>query len=350
MSDTKTKGKKNNETLKYAVNLVLTAILAFLCALCFRRSAGIIAMTPLSLLLCAASVFLKLELMYKCVLFGVTVFIFNTTETADTSVAIMFTALCLLAVLAFNLGFKAQKKSKARGISIITAGALLSFALGIIFVGNPITAIGAKNKITEYTNTIYPESENAALGDFEFSSIYYRYQTGAYTVDASSSAYPTETASITLGDDVIADGFQRLMERKICEPYILEITSVLREAFPDDGFIVTFDRFVNRRGEAILSSAPDALWNNICCEITISGIQSGEAMKQRCEEYLKVIDRHCKGYASLTFKSGIGFWQRRSVTVDKNHPLGMVDIELDYVNSGTTNFFNKYIKEAIIEN
>ncbi len=325
------------------VKLLIVIILAFLAALAFRRSAGIIAMTPVMLLLCGASAFIGISTPLKCAIFGATAFAVNSIETPSASEAMIFAALCLLACAVFGYGADCLRAKKKRGIPILCAGAVICLLLNLYFIGNPFSAYQAKQSFDEYTQKNYPANENAVLGEFEFSEIYYRHDTKAYVIDVVSNKYPTEGASLTLGNDVICDGFKSKMEQKISEQYVAKLSSAIREAFPDADFEVSFERFVALPNQAILSSESGALAENVCYDIYISGIQTGEVMLETVYSYINAIDRSGVGYARLTFKSGIGNWQRRYISIDPNHPPMHPDIELLYSNTATTNYFNEYL-------
>lgn len=332
----------------FTLKLLAIIALAFVAALCFRRSAGIIAMTPIMIILCAASVFISIGTGVKCVVFGISVFTLNTIEAKDIKVTIMFSALCLLAVAVFNIAFSFIKKKKKYGYVIAAFGLFLCMFLNLRFIGNPFTALDAKERIDEYKSSTYPENENAALGKFEFSSIYYRYDTKAYVTDAKSSLYPVDIASITVGDSLLQDGFKGLMEDKISEPYVLEITDILRQAFPNESFSVRADGFSTMPNQAILSSASGELEDNMCYEIILGGIQTYDAMHKTAYEFINAIDKSGVNYAKITFKSGIGNFQRRSITIDPNHIPYHTKAELRYVPIGATNRFNEYIFKTII--
>lgn len=325
------------------VKLMLVVTLAFVAAIVFRRSAGILAMTPLSLIMCAVAAFVGVGVLTKCAVFGVTVFAVNTIENDDISVTLLFTALCLLAVFVLSIAASQIKKGKKYGYAVMIIGAVICFSLGLIFVGNPITALNAKNRITEYTNTKYPESENAYLGNFEYSDIYYNYNTKAYTITAVSDKYPTEAAAITLGGNLLRDGFESLMEEKLGEPYILEIKEILRNRFPNDSFSVNLDGFALLPEENAFSSSNGELYQNIRYEIVLGGVQTADQMRERVNDYVKALDESGIGYAGLTFKSGIGNWIRRYVYIDPNHVKGDMSFDIKYVNKDTSNDFNRYL-------
>lgn len=326
-----------------AIKLFAVIMLAFAAALLFRRSAGILAMTPLMLILCGASAFISLSVPIKCAIFGITAFALNSLELPSARDAILFAALCILPCALFGYTARLIKKKKGLGTALFCISAVLCVGLNIFFIGNPFSAYKAQQRFDEYTQRIYPENENATLGKFEFSKVYYRYDTKAYVIDAVSDKYPTESASLSLGDDVICDGFKSIMEQKISEQYVAKMAAALRKAFPDGDFEVSYERFISLPGEAILSSADGELNGNVCYEIYLSGIQTGEDMLKTTRAYINAIDESGVGYARLTFKSGIGNWQRRYISIDPNHPLFHPEAELNYTNTATTNHFREYL-------
>ncbi len=345
---TKDERKEKSSSL-YTVKLLIVIVLAFVAAITFRRSVGIIAMTPISLLMCAIASFIGISALAKCSIFAITVFAINTIENDDIKITLMFSALCLLAITLFSISATMIKKSKKYAYLVGIVCVLLCIGLNLFFVGNPFSALSAKNKITEYTDVKYPNEENAYLGNFEFSNIYYRYDTKAYVIDAVSDKFPTEKASFTLGNEVIKDGFESLMEEKLSEPYVLDIKSILREKFPNDSFSVTFDGFATLPDENIFSAESGELKNNLCYEIALGGVQTGEQMIERVRDYVNAIDESGLGYAKLVFKSGIGNWLRRYVSIDPNHISKRFEFEVRFVSKDTSNQFNQYLEKLIFD-
>ena len=336
-----TNEKKSDDRL-LSLRLFAVTLLAFAAALLFRRSAGLIAMTPISLLLCAVAAFIPMRIYVRCALFGITVFAVNSIESGR-DVAIIFSALCILACALFGYAASKIKAKKGLGISLLCVFAILCTLLNVYFIGNPIKAYSAMADFDEYTERVYPENEHAVLGSFDISPIYYQWETKAYTLDIVSSKYPTEGASLTLGGKVINDGFKSRMEQNVAEQYVSALSAVLREALPNEEFEVSFDRFIAKPGQAILSAERGALAENVCYEIYIRGIQTGDDMKKYVKLYTDAIDRSGIGYARLTFKSGIGTWQQRYVSIDPNHPVYHPEIKLNYINTASSNYFFEYL-------
>lgn len=332
-----------NDTLK----LLLTVVLAFLAGLTFRRSVGIIAMLPIAYALCIAEAFISIKPAIKNTVFAVTVFIMNTIEQIDLTVTLVYTTLCLLFCILSDICVSQCKKNKIRGSLISSFSLGICVALSIGLIGNPIAAMSADRQLSAYTNAKYPDSKNAALGDFEFSKIYYDFRTGAYNIEAVSSKFPTEGGTITVNDNNLRDGFEKTMEEKICEPYVLEITSVLRESFPDDNFSVRYDKIAKKDGEAPLSKGKNELYGSIDFEINLGGVQSAVQMRNKVEKYLRVLDSSGIKYSRIIFKSGTGQWIRRSVTVDVSRRTNDFDFEIDYLPKGASNFLGRHISRMI---
>ncbi len=336
------------ETRFYTLKLVIVTAIAFAAALLLRRSMGVIAMFPLSLILCFVSAVIDISAITKAVVFGVMVFTLNSIENKNTEVAVVFSALCILAVLLSHYSYYKIRASKKIGIPIASASGLLCIALSVIFVGNPFSAIAAQDLITPYTEANYPNNENAALGSFEFTEIYYDYKLNAYCVDANSSKFPTEPSPISVNGEVLYDSFYPLMEGKISSAYVSDMSAILREKLPDASFRVEFDGFVSLPDQAILASESGAIYGNVRYDIFVGGIQSAKDMKTAVAEMVNAIDSAGIGYARLTFKSGIGLWMRRSVTVDSNHLKGHLALTVDYVPVINTNEFSEYVRQAIL--
>ncbi len=334
--------------LKGALKLLLTVILAFAAALTFRRSVGILAMIPVAYVICIGAAFIDLRPAVKNTVFAVMTFIMNTVEQKDLTVTFVYTALCLLACILSNACVAEYKKNKLRASLLSSASLGLCIALSIGLIGNPISAISADKELNEYTDKKYPANENGALGNFEFSDIYYDFRTGAYNIEAVSDRFPTEGGTITANDGSVRDSFEAIMEEKICEPYVLEITSILRDSFPDDNFSVRYDEIARKDGEAPLSKGEGELHGSISFEIYLGGIQSATQMRTRVEKYLRSLDRSGIEYSRVIFKSGTGQWIRRSVTIDGNRRENDFDFEIDYVPAGAPNSFNRFVSQTLL--
>ena len=336
------------ESRFYTLRLLAVTVMAFVAALLFRRSMGIVAMIPISLVICASTALIDIGFITRTAMVGTIVFILNSIENKNMETVVLYTALCILATLLASYSVYKIRANKKIGITVASASGLLCIALSVIFIGNPFSAMAAKDVITPYTDKNYPINENAALGIFEFSAVYYDYKLDAYCVDAKSDKFPTEPSPISVSDGKLYDSFYYLLESKISRVYESDLSSVLRENLPDATFSVKFDGFVSMPGDAILSKESGALYNNVRYDIFIGGIQTAEAMTEAVEEMVNVIDASGIGYAQLTFKSGIGLWLRRCVTVTPYHPTGRFVPKMTFVPVLNTNEFSEYIRYTIL--
>ncbi|MBQ3229552.1 MAG: hypothetical protein IJB49_00895 [Clostridia bacterium] len=331
----------------FSLKLLLTVVLAFAAAFVFRRSVGVISMTGLAFLLCGAAAFIKISPLLKTAVFALSVFALNTIEQSDIKVTLIYSALCLLACVAFEYAASKICLGKKLGYAVAAIGLAACILLSFMFVGNPIKAFKAQRVFNEYIEAVYPETEDAALGSFKFTKVYYNYTTKAYTSDGVSSRYPTEPASLSLSGDIIKDSFAPIMEAKIAEPYSLEMTMLLRKSFPDDSFGVEYDSIASMPGATLFSAAEGELSNDMNYIITLGGIQGAKEMLERTEEYLNVIDRSGIGYGRIIFRSGIGNWYRRSITIEGDHFIGHPVFKLDKVRIGCSTELNTFVFETL---
>lgn len=346
--------KEVNETEKkdrfFSLKLLLTVALAFCAALVFRRSVGFISMTPLVFLLCGIGAFIRINPFLKTAVFVLSVFALNTIEQPDITITIIYSALCLLACVLFELSAAKIRSKKKSGVAIIACGTAVCILLSFMFIGNPFRAYKAQKMFDEYIERVYPESENAALGRFDFSKVYYNYKTKAFVSEGVSSLYPTETASLTTSGEIVNDGFAKIMKAKIAEPYLLEMTMLLREIFPNDTFHVEYDSIAEIPGQTLFSAAEGELHGSMNYIITIGGIQGAGEMLERTGEYLNAIDGSGIGYGRIIFRSGIGSWYRRSITVEGDHFIGRPSLELERVRIGDSSLFNSFVSKILESN
>lgn len=333
------KGSERGNTVK----LVLTVILAFLTALLFRQSMGIWAMTPLAFIIAACAAFIGLSPLIKNITFGLLVFAVNTVEQKDIYVTLIFTALCILVRIFSDWAVSSFKKSKKRFIAIALTGSLLTAVLSFAFVGNPITAIREKRLLNDYISEKYPTDEDAFLGNIKVSPIHYNYRTGAYEMDAVSSRFPTEGGSVSISGGHISDGFDRAMEEKLTEPYVAEITRVLRSAFPDDNFGVAYEKIAHLPQEAVLAKADNELYGAIAFRISIGGIQSNTRMKTTVSKYAEALKSAGIDYYRIEFVSGTNLWVKRSITLYNNSRKSTEEAEVQYVPAFSDPQFNRYL-------
>lgn len=340
-------GKTEKSDRFISLKLLLTVALAFCAALVFRRSVGIIAMTPLAFLLIGAGAFINMNPYLKTAAFVLTVFTLNTIEQSDITVTLIYSALCLLACILFEYSAAKIRSGKKRGVAVAAFGAAVCILLSFLFIGNPFRAYKAQKMFDEYIDRVYPASDDSALGRTDFSKVYYNYKTKAFVSDGVSSLYPTETASLTTNGEIINDGFASIMKTKLAEPYLIEMTTLLRDIFPNDSFGIEYDGFAALPGETLFSAAEGELHGNMNYIITIGGIQGAKEMLERTEEYINAIDKADIGYGRIIFRSGIGNWYRRSITVEGGHFIGRPSLELDRVRRSDSTRFNRFVSKLI---
>lgn len=343
------KAKKQRDPEARAANIgfALTVVFAFLGAVCFRRSAGILAMTPVAFIIWGAMTLIKTDWRLRTFICVLTAFILNTVEQSDMKVTMTYTTLCLLICLFSTLLSRSIKSKKKLPKLIGYVGIIITISLSISLIGNPIKAISANSSLNEYAENKYPNIENAALGEFELSSIYYVSETGTYAMDITSNLYPTEIGTLTYGENHISDSFEAKMLEKLAEPYVLEITSVLREVFPNDSFSVNFDSISALPSESPFSAKANELYGDIVFDIRLGGVQTANAMLERVDDYTELLERKGIGFSKIIFKSGIGQWVQRSITVSGSSYSELDKLVLERIPTGTSNRFNRYLASII---
>ncbi len=337
---------KEKEGLFNALKTLTVVVLAFIAALFFRRSAGVLATFPIAFFLCGVAASIKINLKIKLAIFGGLVFILNTFENDDMTVTLIFTALCLLACLLFELSAKAITRGKKSKYYVPAISVVICFSLSFIFIGNPVSAIKANRILSDYTDEKYSTDD----ADFEFSKIYFNYKTRAYEISAVNKEYPTEASLISTKNGLVYDSFKSLLQKHLTTPYILEITSTLRNSFPNDSFNVSFDDIQCMGEKAVVSAKEGELYGRIVFEIHLGGVQTVEEMKNKIIQYTTVIDNAGIDYAKIIFKSGIDPLVRRCATVSKNRPFGKHNFTISHVPVFVSNQFNNLCElEPIIK-
>jgi hypothetical protein len=334
--------KKIPEGVLFALKLFAVILLGFSAGLVFRRSVGIVSMFPIAFALCGLASCIDIKPSYKLIIFPASVFILNTVETSDSSVVLTFTALCLLANLFAEYSANAFRRKQKRFFVSLPIGAIVCVALSFIVIGNPFTAISSNNRLKSYVKEFYPETENAYLGDFEFSTIYYNRDTKTYSYDAICSAFPTESAEISIKNGVIRDSFKELLYNKIKSPYEVEFTAYLRKIFPTDSFTVECVSVVSLPNENLFLSKEGELTENASYEIYLGGIQTADEMISRVRYYISLLDRANAQYDEITFTSGTGPFVRRCVKIDRMRQKFDFDLNLEYIPVGLNGSFSDF--------
>ncbi len=339
------KKKKEPKDKSYYINAFKTVsvvILAFVSALLFRRSAGVIATLPLAFIIFAASAFIKINSKIKLTVFGVTVFALNTVETDDVTATLIFVALCLLACLLFEVAVKLMKQYKKSGMCMYAVSFVLCVALSFVFLGNPISAVKANGILKDYTQSKYKTEETENSADYIFSKIYYNYKTKAFEIQGYGTNSPTEIGTISVNGETVYDGLKPIVQKNLTQPYVLEITEVLRNRFPDDTFTVRADEIYKINGKQVIVAEKNELYGRIVFEINLGGVQTADKMAEKVAQYTEVLDNANVNYGKIVYKSGISPWMKRSATVDKNRPMGKCVFNVSHVPVSTSNRFNRF--------
>ncbi len=334
--------KRLPESVLFGLKLLIVIALAFCAGLVFRRSVGIVSMFPIAFLLCGAAAFISIKPRFKMIIFPVTVFMLNTVEIGDKKIALTFATLCLLANCVAEYSAIAFRKKQKRFFAVAPLGFVVCVVLSFCLIGNPFAAIKANGELKKYTNENYPKTEDAALGEFSFSPIYYNAENKTYAISATSSDFPTEFAEISYKNGMVRDSFSRLLETKIKEPYEIEFTAFLRDIFPTDSFNVECISVAATPDCNIFTSKDGELKENVSYEITLGGIQTGSDMMKRVKYYMSLLDRADAQYDELFFKSGTGPFVRRCIKIDRNRQKFDFDLELSYVPTGIPESFSDF--------
>jgi len=125
---------------------------------------------------------------------------------------------------------------------------------------------------------------------------------------------------------------------------VLEITSVLRSAFPNDNFGVTFDEIASLPNDAPLSKEEGQLEGSISFCINLGGVQTATAMRAKVTEYVRALEVSKVEYFQITFKSGTNPWIKRSITVSGNQLSNVYDLPIRYVRASYPTDFNNFLE------
>ncbi|MBE6692318.1 MAG: hypothetical protein E7586_03160 [Ruminococcaceae bacterium] len=344
MTFLKTKFIKDKAHYINALKTISVVLLAFIAAVFFRRSAGVLATFPIAFALCAVSAFINVNPKIKLAVFGVTVFALNTVENTDTRVSLTFTALCLLGCLLFQLSARVISKRRAVGVCVMAVCFALCIALSFVFVGNPLSAIKANRVLNGYIESNYPTAENSESTEYIFTKTYYNYNTKAFEKQGYGSDSPTEIGTVSANGETVNDSLKSIVQKNLAQPYVLEITEVLRKRFPDDTFSVSFDEIYRENGKQVISAERNGLYGRIVFEINLGGVQTANKMAEKVKQYTEVLDNANINYGKIIYKSGISPWVKRSATVDKNRPMGQCVFTVYHVPISTSNRFNRFAK------
>lgn len=336
--------EKSGSDRFFTLRLLIVMAAAFAAAMVLRPSSGIFAMLPISVILCLISSLIKLSIGIKLISFGVLVFAMNSIEHGDFLVSVIYAAICVLACVLFELAVRFFRKSRLRGYIAFALSAVICVTASFLLVGDPFRAYDAREKILAYTEKCYPEMHDGSRTEYDVSEIRYDLRTKSYSVDVVNSDFPTDRAAVSLSGEYIYDGFADLMEFNLMNARMLELTSTLRDAFPDDSFEVTQLEIARFPSGSI---AEGDLGRRMSFEIHIGGIQLTSEFSERAKKYASVIDTSGLTYSEITFTAGSGYWYRWEATVDYDHFIyrAPINVQLGFI--GRHDTLREY-KELVI--
>lgn len=313
-------GKIINRRLVPALRALITVLLAFAAALCLRRSAGIIAMLPAGIALTFASAFIGQDIITRFSAFLVTVFVLNTVEEKDARIVALFMALCLLALVFSELGARALKKNRTRGIVLLSAGAAVCIAVSAVFIGNPFSAAKSRKLIRAELDRKYPYAVSEELGGLEASAVYYDVFSRIYAVDITCGSEPTRPARMYTMGGTVYDSFEPIAAECIGHPVITRLSELLESKSLLYNYSVELAGVTKDYGGAMPVGGTDDTAARVKLSVRISGAQTEELFISAAEEFIAAVDGLNFPYESITFTDTRSVWLPRTAVVSGQHP------------------------------
>lgn len=319
-------GKIINRRLVPALRALITVLLAFAAALCLRRSAGIIAMLPAGIALTFASAFIGQDIITRFSAFLVTVFVLNTVEEKDARIVALFMALCLLALVFSELGARALKKNRTRGIVLLSAGAAVCIAVSAVFIGNPVSAAKSQKLIRAELDRKYPSAVSEELGGLEASAVYYDVFSRIYAADITCGSEPTRPARMYTMGGAVYDSFESVAEECLARPVITRLSELLEGKLRSYDYSVGHAGLTKTSGGTIPCGGAESIAAATRLTVRISGVQTEEAFVSAAEEFITAIDGIGFPYESITFTETRSVWLPRTAVVSGRHSRLLYDI------------------------
>lgn len=312
--------KKAKKELSAVLRAIVTVLLAFAAALCLRRSAGIVAMLPAGIALTFASAFIGHDIITRFAAFLASVFILNTVEEKDSRVVLLFMALCLLALVFSEIGAKALKKHKNRGIAVLSAGAVVCIAASVIFIGNPFSAVKSQKLIRAELDKKYPSAVSEYLGGVEASAVYYDTFSRVYAADVTCGKEPTRSAKMYIMGGTVYDSFEPIAAECIGHPVITRLSELLESKSLSYSYSVELAGVTKDYGGAMPVGGTDDTAARVKLSVRISGAQTEELFVSAAEEFIAAVDGLNFPYESITFTDTRSVWLPRTAVVSGQHP------------------------------
>ncbi len=303
----------------FSLKLFITVLLAFCAAILFRPSAGILAMTPLPLIIVFFASFVKIGLGYRVFCFGVTVFAFNSTQHGNVYLAGICAALTAGACILFHFGIKAFEKKHTWGLLTFGFSAFLCTVLCFFVMGNPFSALKAKDIVDSYTSITYPAEVNGTPTQYEISPIRYDASGKFYFVDIRNLKSPTDQSTLAVCGTYLCDNFAPILEFNLMEPSRMELTDILRSAFPDENFKISQTGIGGFPKNCAVQEGTTALKERMSFEIHLGGVQLTSEFEEKAKKFLDRIDESGFVYSRITFTAGNSFWYRLACDVESSH-------------------------------
>ena len=343
------KKKNARKEIKYFLKLAAVVVLASGGALLSRQSGGIVAMLPFIAPIGFIAAFFDIEYLVSGAAFGVCAFIFNTAENG-LKYSLIAAVIAVFAVIIPKFGINVFRSgSKKAGAAIAAAGIVAVCAGVMLIAGNPVTALEREKALDAYIESVYPD-RGEGLGDITFSKIYYDSDLDIYCKDAAASAYPAETARISVNKAGITnDGFVKIIEADLAENARDSLVEILRGEFPDGRFTVRVTGVSGFPTRALIENFGAGAKRCVNYEITVGGVQTAAQFRKEAEKLVSALDGTGAEYNNIVFVSGIGAWYRMTAEVTmSDHPKGLFKAEPRLMRINTGRLFADHIKKTCV--
>lgn len=298
---------KNNTS-----KLILTAFLAFLAAYFALPARGLVSTLPLYVLIILISAAIRISVWQKAALFGIFAFIYTSIEY-DFIHALGFSALCILTVFISSFAFKLFSKKKVFPaiLSLILISAC-TFPHAYFF-GNIIKGINANKIINNYVEERYSDE-----GSF-VSHTYYDYKTDSYKADVYDSKAPTEIYSLSVRNIFLHDSYKQYAQKALMNSRMLEITTALREKYPDDNFeVIPIEISGYPFSEQINLSDTTDYNSKMRFKIIVCGLLNKQDFAEKSNGYYDTIMNSGIDFREIVFTGGGYFQNSFRISVSAN--------------------------------
>ncbi|HAN21144.1 MAG: hypothetical protein A2Y15_02690 [Clostridiales bacterium GWF2_36_10] len=222
---------KTDNQGEYILKFVTSGVLAFLGTYFSLPSRGLISTLPIFLIAALMSVLIKIPTWQKALMFGIFAYFFAMIDY-DVYSGLAFATLCILTVCISTLAFNLFKTKNVLSMIIALFLIVICALPHAYFFGNYPEGYKAKKVMDEYIQKHYLSEDIIITG------ISYDYTIGYYKSTIFDKNDPTEIYSMIVMNNKVTDSYSSYAEEVLMNSKMLEITTVLREKFPDDIFKV----------------------------------------------------------------------------------------------------------------